>query len=255
MTGRIARRLLVNYRVDPDALAPLLPAPFRPALVDGHAIAGICLIRLEELRPDGLPAAMGQASENAAHRIAVEWDGPDGPRTGVYIPLRDTASPVVHMAGGRLFPGVHRRSRFAATSSADGVSVTVSDRDGDRVRVAVEGRAAPELPSGSVFGTLDRASAFFARGAVGWSATRRPGVLDGLELACTPWRVEPLETSAVRSEIFDDRARFPDGSATFDCTLLMRDVACTWQALPRDEIRSHAPAQPKRRSASRATAA
>jgi hypothetical protein len=35
MTGRIARRLLVNYRVDPDAIAPLLPAPFRPALVDG----------------------------------------------------------------------------------------------------------------------------------------------------------------------------------------------------------------------------
>jgi hypothetical protein len=147
----------------------------------------------------------------------------------VYIPLRDTASPVVHLAGGRLFPGVHRRSRFAAASSEDRVSVTVSDREAGDVRVAVEGRPAGALPAGSVFGTLDRASAFFARGAVGWSATRRPGVLDGLELACTPWRVEPLETASVRSELFDDRTRFPEGSATFDCTLLMRDVACTWQ--------------------------
>lgn len=29
----IQRRILVNYRVDPDALAGILPEPFRPALV------------------------------------------------------------------------------------------------------------------------------------------------------------------------------------------------------------------------------
>ncbi len=26
----LERRILVNYRVDPEALQPLLPAPFRP---------------------------------------------------------------------------------------------------------------------------------------------------------------------------------------------------------------------------------
>ena len=40
------RRLLVNYRVDPELLAALLPAPFRPVLVAGYGVAGICLIRL-----------------------------------------------------------------------------------------------------------------------------------------------------------------------------------------------------------------
>lgn len=43
--GVIARRLLINYRVAPEVIARLLPAPFRPKLVDGMAIAGICLIR------------------------------------------------------------------------------------------------------------------------------------------------------------------------------------------------------------------
>ena len=33
----IERRILVNYRVDPDALAELLPQPFRPALVSSPA--------------------------------------------------------------------------------------------------------------------------------------------------------------------------------------------------------------------------
>ena len=72
--GIIERRLLVNYRVAPGALAGILPAPFRPKLVGGYAIAGICLIRLASVRPRGLPAGLGLRSENAAHRIAVEWD-------------------------------------------------------------------------------------------------------------------------------------------------------------------------------------
>jgi hypothetical protein len=96
----IERRILVNYRVDPDLLGSYLPAPFRPALVGGHGVAGICLIRLGRIRPAGLPAA-GLRSENAAHRVAVCWDGPDGPVTGVYIPRRDTSSRLAALAGGR----------------------------------------------------------------------------------------------------------------------------------------------------------
>ncbi len=34
------------------------------------------------------PRRLGLRSENAAPRIAVEWDDATGPRTGVYIPRR-----------------------------------------------------------------------------------------------------------------------------------------------------------------------
>lgn len=67
----LERRILVNYRIEPDALETVVPAPFRPVLIDGHGIAGICLIRLGRIRPAGFPAAW-LSSENAAHRIAVE---------------------------------------------------------------------------------------------------------------------------------------------------------------------------------------
>src|SRR5450631_100992 len=73
LEGVIDRRLLVNYRVDPEIAARWLPAPFRPQLVNGFAVAGICLIRLVKLRPVGAPRWAGLTSENAAHRIAVEW--------------------------------------------------------------------------------------------------------------------------------------------------------------------------------------
>ena len=45
--GVIRRRLLVNFRLDPDVAQRQLPASFHPKLHDGHAVAGICLIRLE----------------------------------------------------------------------------------------------------------------------------------------------------------------------------------------------------------------
>jgi hypothetical protein len=74
--GTIDRRMLINYRIHPDVLRPLLPSFFRLKLVQGWAMAGICLIRLKAMRPHGFPACCGLNSENAAHRIAVEWDEP-----------------------------------------------------------------------------------------------------------------------------------------------------------------------------------
>ena len=76
--GTIKRRLLINYRVDPAVMQRHLPAPFRPKLHRGNAIAGMCLIRLEGIRPRRFPRALGLASENAAHRIAVVWEDETG---------------------------------------------------------------------------------------------------------------------------------------------------------------------------------
>src|SRR5215475_10825611 len=102
--GLIRRRLLVNYRVDPEIIQRHLPAPFQPKLQRGHAVAGICLIRLENIRTKHVPEVLGVSSENAAHRIAVTWRDETGNHEGVYIPRRDTSSVINQIAGGRLFP-------------------------------------------------------------------------------------------------------------------------------------------------------
>src|SRR5260370_18631866 len=131
-------------------------------------MAGICLIRLKQLRPCWLPAFAGIASENAAHRIAVEWDDHGTRRSGVYIPRRDSSSCLNWLAGGRLFPGGHHLSRFRVHESGDEYRVEVTNGDG--TRVAVAGYVAPDLPDESVFASLFQASEFFARRACGYSA-------------------------------------------------------------------------------------
>jgi uncharacterized protein DUF2071 len=230
MAGVIDRRILVNYRADPDVLRRILPRPFRPKLVAGNGMAGICLIRLRQVRPRGVPAALGVASENAAHRIAVEWE--DGGRTheGVWVPRRDTSSRVNALAGGRLFPGVQHHARFDVHEDGTRFRVAAAADDGG-MQVAVDACVAPALDARSTFASLDDASRFFQTGATGYSATARPdGRLDGVTLRVVRWAIEPLAVTRVASSFFDDRHRFPAGSTAFDCALLMRDVVHEWHA-------------------------
>jgi hypothetical protein len=231
--GVIDRRILVNYRVDPVVLSRSLPAPFRPKLVKGVGMAGICLIRLRDIRPRPLPAFLGVGSENAAHRIAVEWDDGGQLREGVYVRRRDTDSRFNALVGGRLFPGVHQHAVFSVAESGDCFSVALVSDD-RRTHVGVTGRVTMELPTSSVFASIEAASAFFERGSVGYSVTSDPRRFDGLELRSQAWRVEPLAVEQVESSFFDDRSLFPDGAIEFDCALLMRGIAHEWHA--RDQL-------------------
>jgi hypothetical protein len=232
ITGIIRRRLLINFRADPEVTLRILPAGMRPKLHGSHAIVGICLIRLEQIRPKGLPAALGLSSENAAHRVAVEWTGADGlPTEGVFIPRRDTSSALNALAGGRLFPGEHHHARFSAQDDGRAVSLSMEPDDGD-ARVAVSGVVAETFPDSSCFRSVEEASDFFSPGCCGYSVTHDANRLDGIKLVTHRWQVRPFEVTDVHSEFFADKSRFPKGSITFDHGLVMRNIEHEWRSLP-----------------------
>jgi len=237
--GLIRRRILVNFRVDPVVMQRLLPEPFRPVLVDGAALAGICLIRFEQVRYRSLPPWLGMSSENAAHRVAVRWVAPGGEeRQGVYIPRRDSGSLLNHLVGGRLFPGEHHRAAFSVVEREGVIDLSMRSLDGE-VSVQLQGRPCADLPNTSKFADLQAASDFFERGAVGYSEKAQRDRLDGLRLVTKEWRVEPLTVDHVQSSFFSDRALFPQGSVEFDCALLMRDIEHEWQRLPDLLVEGH----------------
>jgi uncharacterized protein YqjF (DUF2071 family) len=228
ITGIIKRRLLVNFRADPDAVQRILPQPFRPKLQNGNAIVGICLIRLEQIRPACLPGALGLASENAAHRIAVEWTDSAGlQREGVYIPRRDTSSLLNRMAGGRVFPGEHHPARFSVIDIGGHIELSVRSLD-DAVSVKVVGDETDSWPASSCFESLGAASAFFEGGSLGYSATSDGDRLDGMLLRTMEWRLRALSISELESSFFADQQRFPKGSIEFDHALIMRDLRHEW---------------------------
>jgi hypothetical protein len=222
----IERRLLINYRIDPEVAMRHLPRPFRPHLVSGWAVGGICLIRLGELRPAHLPRAVGLRTENIAHRFAVEWDDDDGSHVGVFIPRRHTDSHLTALAGDRVFPGVHHLARFEVHDEGPDIHLSVSSRDGT-LALTADARESATL-GGELFSSLDDAIAFFRRGSLGYSPSGRLGGLIGVRLECPRWDARPVDVDSVASSMFDDPHAFPAGSCTVDFGLVMRDLPAQW---------------------------
>jgi hypothetical protein len=225
--GLIERRILMNYRVDAAVLAKTLPAPFRPKLVGGYGIAGICLIRLKHIRPRHLPPWLGISSENAAHRVAVEWDEDGERREGVFVRRRDTNSRLNSLAGGRVFPGIHHHAQFLVHEANDRFEIKMGSDDG-QTALSLVAATTDKLPSGSIFGSLDAASDFFQGGSLGFSTTSDSRRFQGLELRCREWRMKPLDVDEAWSSYFDDQTVFPKGSIEFDSALLMRGIEHEW---------------------------
>lgn len=231
MASRIERRLLVNWRAEPAVVTPLLPAGFRPQLVDGSAVVGICFIRLAQLHPRGLPIPFGLTSESAAHRIAVERDTRGSVEASVYVLRRVTNSRLATLAGGRLFPGVHSHADFDVLDTADEIDIAFQTADGTH-DAAVFAQPTDTLNS-ELFPDMRAISTFFQSASVGWSPSRTTGAPEGIELISERWPMTPARVRHARSNFFGNTEIFPPGSIQLDSAVVMRDLPVSWRALAR----------------------
>lgn len=230
LEGVIARRVLLNFWVDPEVAQELVPPPLEVATQAAYAVAGICLIRLEQLRPKGIPAGLGASSENMAHRIAIRYPAQDGLRDGVFIWRRETDRALVKLLGGRLFPGVHGRARFRVSEDPDRLTYRVQSEDGD-ARVELDVRVADEWRPTKLFPTFEEVVRFFERGDCGYSCSLREDRLEGMRLRSLEWHMIPLSVQKVESTFYENPDRFPPASIGLDGAVLMRGVPHEWHGL------------------------
>jgi hypothetical protein len=235
LEGKIVRRLLVNFWADPAVIRRLVPDPLEVATQDGLAVVGICLLRLAELRPKGMPAWMGIAAENMAHRVAVRVPGENGPLDGVFIFRRDTNCGLLAQVGGRLFPAVHKLAEFDVTDSAGHLDFRIHT-DSAEADLTLAILPAPELDSAAfrpsnLFESIAAASDFFRRAECGYSCTLREGTLEGVRLTTPDWQLTSVQVTEVHSAFYRDANLFPPGSIGFDSAFLLRDVRSEWHAL------------------------
>lgn len=226
--GYIDRRILVNFIADPTVVQKIVPEPFRPKIYKDKAIVGICLIRLINIKPKGLPDFIGISSENGAHRIAVEWDEDKQIKEGVYIPRRDTSLRLNALVGGRIFPGKHHLAKFNVKESTGNFHIDFTSSD--NTSISIDAKETKGFNPSSIFETLQNVSGFFEKGAVGYSPNGNK--YEGLKLQAYQWQVRPLEVQNVRSTFFEDKAVFPKGSIYFDNALLMTKIEHEWNSMP-----------------------
>jgi hypothetical protein len=228
--GVIKRRVLINYQLDAEAAADILPAPFRPKLVKGKAIIGICQIRMEEMRPKSLSKLpCGASSNNAAHRMAVVWEEDGTEREGVYIFRRDTDSRMNSLAGGRLFPGFTHYSQFDVTDEDGQVDFTMTAQDS--VTMRFKGHDAENIPESSVFSSFQEISDFFKEGADGYSPAREEKCSQGICLVTDTWNMRPFHVESSATTFFADAFAIEESKMLFDSAVVMRDVEHEWQRI------------------------
>jgi hypothetical protein len=225
--GYIDRRILVNFIADPEVVRKITPAPFRLKVYKDKAIVGICLIRLKNIKVKGLPDFFGISSENGAHRIAVEWDEEGETKEGVYIPRRDTSLRLNTILGGLIFPGKHYSAKFNVKEGNGNYHIDFTSSD--NTSISIDAKESSTFPSDSIFETLRNVSAFFEKGAVGYSPNKEK--YEGLKLQAYSWQVRPLEVTQVHSSFYENEEIFPKGTVQFDNALLMTRVEHEWKRM------------------------
>ena len=239
--GRIARRVLINLRMKPELAKSFLPAGFEPRIIDGYAIAGICLIRLEQVRLPFMPAAFGAASENAAIRFScVRKDEHGAEHDVVYLARRDTSSPVNAMLGRGCFPAHLHPAKFEVTDNGDDVQIEIRSRDG-KADLSLKVQVTDRIDEKSVFASTTELSEFFRLSNVGYSPKRPSGAslqcgqsssLDAVELQTDTWDGLPLAVEHFHSSFFSDPAVFHAGDVELDSAFLMRNIEHSWRKVP-----------------------
>ena len=225
--GVIERRILINYSIDENVVQNILPKPFKPKLVEGRGVAGICLIKLSKIRPTCMPKLFGFKSENGAHRIAVRWTYNGIEREGVYIPRRDTSSRINSLAGGFIFPGIHHLSNFKTDENNGKFLIELENNDGTYLRINAS--KSQNWNEKSIFKNAIEASEFLRKGSIGYSPFSKG--FHGLKLNIKNWQTSPLDVESIESSYFDDKNIFPLGSTIFDNALLMENIQHEWLGL------------------------
>lgn len=225
ISGLCERRLILNWRVDPDIVAKLLPRPFRPRLVNGHAIVGMDVLKLAEMRPTGLPAFTGFSTENAIDRIAVEWDEGGTIVQGLYVPHRYSPSTVnALVSSARLFPTIFTHALFDFNERAGRYQVSVF---AGANRFELDANESKTFAEKSILGSPNAASDFHRDAKISYSPSPDKDKFDAIYLKTLDWKATPLSIKSVSYSYID---RLYPG-AVFDSALVMHSTKHEWHGL------------------------
>lgn len=197
----------LNYAVDPERLAALLPKPLEPEVHEGSAWVQLLVSRLRDMRPQGMPALFGVNFHQVSYRAAVAYRGHHGTRRGGYFLRSETDHAVMRAVGNALvefkfhdFEGAH----ISLSRKGDALALSIDPSDAKNksgsVRATFDVRPLSRAPAGSVWTSRERLlhALVDCYDAFGVDHDDRDGWIYVLTIDRDPWRatfVTPKEVS------------------------------------------------------------
>lgn len=211
--GTIRQRVLLTYRVDEAWLQQQLPPGFAPSIVDGAALAGICVLRWQGLGPAVLPGRVGLRVDGVAERWFAHRVG-HAHQPGVVIPRRWMGSRGAAVMTRTTFGGEAVRSALAFNRHGEDLRVRTTDRDLLDLTVRP---AAAHLATARFGGDATAIASIHATATRGWSVCRNASVAATDLHPDVPWAPGP-------AQVVTGSQRILPGDAEPDHVIVMEDV-------------------------------
>lgn len=227
----------LNYAVEPERLARLLPAPLEPEVFHGSAWVQVLMSSLRDMRPQGVSPLLGVCFYQVSYRAAVRYRNANGDwRRGGYFVRSETNDPVMRRVGNTL-----KEFKFHEFGEAN----MLMAREGHMLTAAVDPE--PGFPGGKLVAVLDtRPSVHPPPGSVwrGLEDLHEPlvecydalGVADGYVYVLTidrePWNARFVQPVELYCEYFAEGPLAP--GARLDSVLHLTECAYRWRPLRRE---------------------
>ena len=234
--------LSINYSVDPDVLAKLLPDPLEPELHKGQAWVQVLISSLEDMRPQGAPALFGVCFCQVSYRAAVIYRSKDGQqRRGGFFVRSDTNHEVMRTVGNTL-----TEFKFHRFGSADMVLARQGDQlivgvdpepqfSGGKIVGVMDTRPLEKPPPQSVWGSLEELHEPLIECYDALGVDHDKGYVYILTIDRDPWDAHFAQPEELYCEYFD-QGPLGAGASRLDSVLHMSRCRYSWRPLRREAI-------------------
>lgn len=223
----LKRTTVLTYAVPAAELQPLLPPCLTlDTLDDTWGFVAVALVQTRQLRPQGLPAWLGNDFFLIGYRVFVRYTTAAGKRLrGLYI-LQSATDKRRMQWLGNLFTGYQYRTldiRHAATAA--GLTFR-SEQAGLAIEVAYGTGQEPELPAGSPFASWAQARRF--AGPLPFTFSYRPRtrevvIVEGIR---EEWRPRPVQVRTAQVPFVEALGMSETRLAS---AFTMTDIPYRWQ--------------------------
>jgi uncharacterized protein YqjF (DUF2071 family) len=231
MTTIFRRCLLVNFAVEPAAMAAVLPPHISADVHAGNAYLSVVVAQMEKMRPAFAPRPLGITYDQIVYRVVVRCGG----ERGVHFLRSDANSRVMCVLGNALsFFGFHRsRIRFQRRPGTDLLDLDVATTSGvpGGIRATYDlGVARRDLPESSAFTDLSRAQRWLVELFAAFAYTPGRRRIDVVRIERGDWDLQVVDDLRADYD-FLTAGPFPPGTTRLDSVFLVGDIPYRWHRL------------------------
>jgi uncharacterized protein YqjF (DUF2071 family) len=221
---------LVNFGVNPEAVASYLPKGLVPKLHHGEAYISVVIAKLEKMRPAFLPKSFGITYNQVVYRLVVNKDG----ERGVYFLRSDADNSLMCFLGNMFSYFKFHRANIDIVNSQNRLEFSLKGIDSDVANIHsifdIAG-ASLELPASSKFQSLDEAKIYLVELFTAFGCMPNGKTINRVKIKRGEWQVSLVADHCAEYNYLKSGLFFPTANCRLDSVFYVQSIPYYWNRL------------------------